>query len=391
MAAEASRESPDLDPVVRAVVEARAQQSGLSISDYLAQLILTPHHGQSAAHVHMGSWATSLVPENSRDLDIWKSTSGNIVSADRGRLILHEDIAADLSKPAPRVSPWGSTTFVSPAHHLVTVFNDRIHGAALLMSAAFLEAAVSDFRPPPTRYGSTRRRHPPLSWYEQVVTTCLVRSREVRNALVHRWLPTKRAEGLAIDAFVLLTDLTPARTELLQLCRYDRPRAFSELAKHLDLLTDQFRLSAHLLAEVEAAERPAALTEGQRFADISATLLERAGGGVSLTEGAKLLGTTRQALHKRIKAGSALGMMLGSELVLPQIQFVTTEGKTRLVGGLSRVVRLFEASKAGGWSALQFLIEPDPNLEAPPIRALSEGRIDAAVNAARAYLGADEE
>ena len=45
MSGEAARESADLDPVVRAAVEARARQSGLSLSDYLTRLIHAPAHG----------------------------------------------------------------------------------------------------------------------------------------------------------------------------------------------------------------------------------------------------------------------------------------------------------------------------------------------------------
>ncbi len=83
-------------------------------------------------------------------------------------------------------------------------------------------------------------------------------------------------------------------------------------------------------------------------------------------------------------------MMQGTELVLPRVQFVTAGNRTRLIEGLSQVVTLFDEAQAGGWSALQFLIEPDPNLGGVPIRILSEGRVDAAVSAARAYLGLDE-
>jgi hypothetical protein len=378
MTGEPLRGSPELDPVVRAVAEARAREAGQSVSDYLTHLILTPHHGGLAGE------ATTVVPE----LNLWKRPSVFISSS--GGLSLYGSSEEDWSRPPIGPTSWSATSAsATPALQLVMVFNNRIHGAAVLMSAAFLEAAVSDFKVPITRRG-TARHHSPSSWYEQVISTCVVRSLEVRNALVHRWQPTARAERLATDAFVLLTDLTPARTELLQLCRYDRPRAFTELAKHLELLTDQFRLSAHLLAEVEGKERPAALAGEQRFAEISAELLERAGGGMSLTNGAKLLGTTRQALHKRVKAGSALGMMQGTELVLPRLQFESADGRTHLIDGLSQIVRLFDESKAGRWSALQFLIEQDPNLGNAPIRFLSEGRVDDVVNAARAYLGFEE-
>src|SRR5262249_52481148 len=147
------------------------------------------------------------------------------------------------------------------------------------------------------------------TWYEHIVSACVARSQEVKKALLHPWQPTPRAEQFALSAFVLLSELTPARIELLRLCRYDRSRAFAELAKHVELITDQFKLSAELYGEVEAGQ-PARLPGERHFAEISAALLEKAGGGISLTEGAKLLGTTRQALHKRIKIGSALGIMM---------------------------------------------------------------------------------
>ncbi|NSZ03146.1 hypothetical protein G6M70_04785 [Agrobacterium tumefaciens] len=278
----------------------------------------------------------------------------------------------------------------SPTLKLVFVFNSRLHSAALLMGAAFHEASVSDFELPRQHRSSGYRTQRKRNWYSHIVDDCLARSKEVRNALLHRWTPTPRAEQLAIDAFVLLTELTPARTELLRLCQYDRPRAFSELAKHIDLAADQFQLSADLLAEVEGGGSAIESSDEQRFSSISTALLERAGGGISLTEGAKLLGTTRQALHKRVKLGSALGLMHGSEIVLPRFQFLALDGGTRLVDGLVKVTRLFDDSGAGRWSMLQFMIEADPNLAETPLRVLSEGRVEEVVAAAQAYLGTDE-
>jgi hypothetical protein len=379
-----SEASPDnsavgLDRVTRAIAEARARQYGLSLSDYVAQLILASG-GQSGLreNLHVGPRVRSLSSDPTTQPGFWDEVEGE--RADNP--FFSRDIVKQWSNFVAEKPGWT----LSPALALVALFNERIQAASLLMSAAFLEAAVADFKGSPAPHGSGRRR----SWYEQVISTCLVRSKEVRNALVHKWQPTERAERLAIDAFVLLSDLTPARMELLRLCRYDRPRAFSELAKHLDLVTEQFRLSAQLLAELEAGD-PAALAGDRRFPEASASLLEKAGGGISLTEGAELLGTTRQALHKRIKSGSALGMMHGTELVLPRVQFVTAGKRTHLVEGLSQVVKLFDEAQAGRWSALQFLVEHDPNLGEAPIRSLSEGPAETVVNAARAYLGLDED
>jgi hypothetical protein len=185
-----------------------------------------------------------------------------------------------------------------------------------------------------------------------------------------------------------LCDLTPAGVELVKLCERDRTRAFTELAKHLQIITQQFELSANLLTEVEAVENGGGLTDEQRFAAVRAALLEKASGGLSLTDAAQSLGMTRQALHKRIKSGSALGMMDGNELVLPKAQWFDEKGSRKFLPGLTKVLRLFRP--VGEWSALQFLVDTDPNLATSPRAALMDGRIDEVLNAARAYLGMDE-
>jgi hypothetical protein len=45
------------------------------------------------------------------------------------------------------------------------------------------------------------------------------------------------------------------------------------------------------------------------FDVISDEVLQESGGGISLTEAAEKLGISRQALHKNIKSGRALGLM----------------------------------------------------------------------------------
>jgi hypothetical protein len=376
----------DLHPVARAAAELRALQAGQSLSDYLAALILSSSSVGSHDAI-LGALTAAGIPTERMEgrhggyrlLLPHHSTDWHVRSND-------ELWGVPIGGPSHNVF---SELTASPALDLVCSFNARIHNAAVLMSAAFHEAAVSDFEVPKFRQPQVRGSKAKQSWYIHIVHDCLTRSREVRNALVHHWTPTPRAERLAIDAFVILSDLTPARTELLRLCQYDRPRAFMELAKHIDLATDQFRLSADLLAEVEAASQQIEPSDEQRFADISNALLDRAGGGVSLTEGATLLKTSRQALHKRVKLGSALGMMQGTELTLPRFQFVAEGEKTAVVPGLAKIVKLFDSSGAGRWSALQFLVDTDPNLADAPRHALAEGRIDDVVHAARAYLGAD--
>jgi hypothetical protein len=386
MSAEQVRQENELDPIMRAVVEARAREAGKSVSEYLADLLLVPH-GPSALQLLAGS---ALLPERFALGERWRSSfSQHLIATARD---MRDRYGADhWSRLVAGPTPWlASEVSVSPALKLVFVFNYHVQSAALLMSAAFHEAAVADFDFVKARSTPTHRRKAKSTWYDSVVDDALDCSKQLRNALVHNWTPTQRAERLAIDAFVLLSDLTPTRTELLRLCRYDRARAFAELAKHIDLAADQFRLSAKLLAEVEDANRQRELPSEQRFSEISDALLQKAGGGVSLTEGAKLLGTSRQALHKRVKLGSALGLMQGGELILPKFQFVGDANSPRIVDGLGRIVKLFDTAKAGRWSALQFLIENDPNLGGTPSHALAEGRVQDVVNAAMAYLDADE-
>jgi hypothetical protein len=388
--AEQAKTGGDLDPVVKALAEARAKESGQSVSDFIARLVMTSDQDLHFSTQLARSLSTALAPSPQHHVDLLLSTLSRDAGANAYEPFLRSNRESWSSLIAGH-EPWlASEVSLSPALHLVAVFNYRIHSAALLIGAAFQEAAVTDFKLSASRHSSVHRHHVKSTLYSRIVDDCLDRSRDVRNALVHSWRPTPRAERLAIDAFVLLTDLTPARTELLRLCRYDRPRAFSELAKHIDLATDQFRLSADLLSEVDRADHPDQLGAEQQFSEVSARLLDDAGGGLSLTEGAKLVGSTRQALHKRVKLGSALGMMHGSELVLPKVQFVSDEGKTRIVAGLASVVKLFDSSKAGRWSALQFLVSRDPNLADTPIRALVGGRVDEVANAANAYLGTGE-
>ncbi|NEJ20368.1 hypothetical protein GR247_09320 [Rhizobium leguminosarum] len=102
-----------------------------------------------------------------------------------------------------------------------------------------------------------------------------------------------------------------------------------------------------------------------------------------------MLGTSRQALHKRVKLGSAFGLMHGSEIVLPKFQFVPIDNVTRLIEGLAKVTKLFDDSGAGRWSMLQFLIDTDPNLADTPQRKLAEGRVEDVIRAAKAYLDMD--
>src|SRR5208337_964486 len=174
-------------------------------------------------------------------------------------------------------------------------------------------------------------------------------------------------EPLTLRAFLVLCDLTPADSQLRSLFTSDRSRAFHELARHLDIVADQLKAAIQLAANLEPVHSDNEWVEDRARLDAVQTgILGKAGESLTLTNAASRLGVTRQALHKRIQAGSALGLMRGSELVVPAAQFVERGAKSKVVDGMSEIVALFDKAGAGRWSALQFLTEIDPLLKAVP-------------------------
>jgi hypothetical protein len=175
----------------------------------------------------------------------------------------------------------------------------------------------------------------------------------------------------------------------------NRALAVKELAKHLDLVRQQFEATAALEDTLAAPDAPegdnSTRSQVDAFEGVSSALLQRAGGSLSLTQATKLLGVSRQALHKRIAAGTALGMMIGSEIAVPKLQFSETGGRQEILPGIGSVTKLFKDTQAGPWMALQFLVDPDPNLGKSPIEALRAGEDRLVEQAARAYLHLDEE
>ena len=120
-----------------------------------------------------------------------------------------------------------------------------------------------------------------------------------------------------------------------------------------------------------------------------AALLDTAGGGFSLAAAAEALAISRQAMHTLISTGRALGLMHGDRIVVPRLQVRSRRDRSEILPGIDRIVRLFEETKVGPWSALQLLTDPDPNLGTPPIAALRDGRVAAVEHAARAFLGTE--
>jgi hypothetical protein len=266
-------------------------------------------------------------------------------------------------------------------------------------AAAFLKAAHAGDRVKIEPPADTFRREEPVrhrGWYSIVLTTA---ARQLRQIIVVFDKHPARGPGVGaeLEAFRMLSELTTAGPQLQAIMRRDRTLAVKELTKHLELVRQQFEATA-ALEDVLAAETATAgdgLGAGDvddgAFGRASETLLDRAGGAVSLTEATGLLGVTRQALHKRIAAGTALGMMIGGEIAVPKLQISDSGGQRKIFPGIGAVTKLFKETGAGPWMALQFLVDPDPNLGRSPIEVIRAGDERAAVQAARAHLHMDEE
>jgi hypothetical protein len=231
-------------------------------------------------------------------------------------------------------------------------------------------------------------------WYSSVLTKAAAQLHRI--IVVFDKHPARGPDaGAEIEAFRVLADLTTAGPQLQVLIRRNRALAIKELATHLDLVRQQFEATAALEDTLAAPDTPegdnSTRSQGDAFEGVSSALLERAGGALSLTQATKLLGVSRQALHKRIAAGTALGMMIGSEIAVPKLQFSETGGRQEILPGIGPVTKLFKDTQAGPWMALQFLVDPDPNLGKSPIEALRAGEDRVVEQAARAYLHRDEE
>lgn len=229
-------------------------------------------------------------------------------------------------------------------------------------------------------------------WFSSVLTKTAAQLHQI--IVVFDKHPARGPDaGAEIEAFRVLADLTTAGPQLQALVRRNRTLAIKELAKHLDLVRQQFEATAALEDTLADAGGPKSdsLNGGASFEGVSKALLQRAGGSLSLTQATKLLGVSRQALHKRIVAGTALGMMIGNEIAVPKLQFSEKGGRQEILPGVGTVTKLFKDSEAGPWMALQFLVDPDPNFGRSPIEALRAGDERLVEQAARGYLHLDEE
>lgn len=294
-----------------------------------------------------------------------------------------------------RTDPLGADLFLTLERERSDVasvarFGHRIECASYHLYVAFDKAHVEDFELS-VAHNTVKPTHKVSIWYCSLVNSTFNRYRDLRRALLHEWTPPAEVEILTFNAFRMLSEITPAESQLRNLFVQDRSRAFQELARHLDIVAEQLKAAIQLATDLETIVSEDSTAEEQvRLNAVQAEILGKAGRLLSLTTAAKELGVSRQALHKRIRLGTALGLMHGSELVVPETQFVSKEGKLIVVEGLSAIITLFDKSGAGRWSAFQFLTDTDPCLRKVPLEELKSGDRDSVVRAARAYLGLDE-
>jgi hypothetical protein len=222
-------------------------------------------------------------------------------------------------------------------------------------------------------------------WKNSILNSAFQRLSEILIVLDDADYQKARSEPIDLAAFDTLAGITTTHRELLDLRQQDPMEALRELVKQLQITRQQIAATAVLKSKVANHANSSHASERARI-----ELLEKAGGAIGLTEAAGRLKISRQALHKKVYAGNALGMMQDDKIILPKLQFVTEGGETKILSGIDRVAKDFNESKAGPFSALQFLIEVDPNLGARPIDVLTTGDVDAVHHAAQAYLSMND-
>lgn len=262
---------------------------------------------------------------------------------------------------------------------LLANFVGRVDGAAALLSTEHDRPAVSR-----TRKGHVVVRSGTL-WGQTILNAAFDRLSEVVTVFNDPAHSKVRSEAIDSAVFRTLAGLTPTQHELLQLRERDRTAAVRQLVRQLAVARQQVRLAAETAVKAEPVDEARESAEAAQ-----AQLLERSGGTLSLTEAADKLAISRQAMHKKVHAGNALGMMQNGLIVVPKLQFEDDNGKSAIYAGIDRVTKAFKDSKAGPFSALQFLTDVAPGLAERPIDALKKGKVEAVEQAARAYLSLDE-
>lgn len=110
-------------------------------------------------------------------------------------------------------------------------------------------------------------------------------------------------------------------------------------------------------------------------------LLERAGGGLSVESVAKMLDISQEAVRKRLRNQTLLGIKASKGYLIPGLQF--DDG--RVIAGLGKVLRVIPVESP--WMRLNWLMSPEPRLgDRKPIEVLRQGgEIKAVIEAAELY------
>lgn len=271
-------------------------------------------------------------------------------------------------------------------------FAERVVLASVYLASALARGNLQDFRP--TRQRPVfKPRGQVEGWHVGVANAVFMLFGELRQVLVHPWIPSAATYPLVHHAFTLLAEITPAYSTLNRLYALDSERAFRELGLQLDIVAEQVRLGVSLATDLETAmmSDEAAVNE-ERLVEIQNAILAETGETLKLSAAADRLGTSRQNLHQRIRRGSAIGVLKNGEIIVPTSQFVKVKDKEKIVDGLSMIVGPFLESGAGHWSALQFLVDVEPNLGVSPLDALKAGAEPTMIaHLADAYVGHPEQ
>lgn len=137
------------------------------------------------------------------------------------------------------------------------------------------------------------------------------------------------------------------------------------------------------LGETEAARAQAPLLASRlRGIAMRKKLFEAAGGLLSVSKVAAMLGISRQAVDKRRKADQLLAVNIGKRgFLYPACQFEDD----RVIEGVAKI--LPEMKTLSSWSALRFLVNENDRLDGrTPIQALHQGELERVVGAASQFL-----
>jgi DNA-binding Lrp family transcriptional regulator len=102
-------------------------------------------------------------------------------------------------------------------------------------------------------------------------------------------------------------------------------------------------------------------------------------GRLSVAQAALRLGVSQEAVRKRVRSGSLLGIPIGRGYAIPAIQFADRA----VVSGLDQVLKAMPIDSP--WMKLEWLLSPEPRLEdRAPIAVLAQtGERDTVIAAAR--------